>query len=100
MKLPNLEARVSRTAELTHKAIPEISLEELRQAITSFFKKLLIADQYVPSSKFNGRAILIKALKNKFSETLGEDYSLSQVNINSNETFLTNLKKLHSNKIL
>jgi len=79
MKLPNLETRVARTAELTHKAIPHVSQDELEQAITSFFRKLLIADVYTPESKFGGRAILIKALKNKFSETLGEDYSLSQV---------------------
>jgi hypothetical protein len=48
----------------------------------SFFKKLIIADKYSPESQFTGKAILIKALKNKFSETLGDDYSLSQVTTN------------------
>jgi fatty acid synthase len=79
MVLPSLEARVSRTAELANKAVPQITVKELEEAIMSFYKKLIIADRYNPESKFGGKAILIKALRNKFSETLGEDYSLSQV---------------------
>jgi hypothetical protein len=59
-----------------------IDVEELEEAVHSFYKKLLIADNYKPESKFGGKAILIKALKNAFSEILGEDYSLSQVIFN------------------
>jgi len=77
--LPSLDARVARTAKIAHKAMPTVRLEELKEAISSFYKKLIIADKYTPSSKFGGRSILIKALKNMFCEVLGEDYSLSQV---------------------
>ncbi|CAL8122739.1 unnamed protein product [Orchesella dallaii] len=79
MKLPTLEDRVRRTAELVHKAVPQLPLQVIEEAAMSFYKKLLIADKYVPETKYQGRAVLIKAMKNRFSETLGEDYSLSQV---------------------
>jgi fatty acid synthase len=82
MALGTLEERVTRTAELAHKAMSHIDVEELEEAVHSFYKKLLIADNYKPESKFGGKAILIKALKNAFSEILGEDYSLSQVIFN------------------
>jgi len=79
MKLEALEERVALTAQLALKAVPTANLEEMKQAAASFYRKLIIADKYQPESKFGGKAVLIKALKNTFGEILGEDYSLSQV---------------------
>jgi len=77
--LPSFAERVTRTAEFALKALPQVNIDEMKEAVKSFYRKLIIADNYTPESKFGGRAILIKALKNTFGEILGEDYSLSQV---------------------
>lgn len=45
----------------------------------SFYKKLIIADKYEPTKKFNGNVVLLKAMDNYLS--LDKDYGLSQVRI-------------------
>lgn len=70
-----------RTAELVNKAMPELSLKTVEDAAMSFYRKLLIADKYVPSAKYQGKATLVKALKNAGAGALGEDYSLSEVSV-------------------
>lgn len=79
MKLPSFNERVKRIAEIVNKAMPQLSVKTVEDAATSFYKKLLIADKYVPATKYQGKAILVKALKNRTGGSLGEDYSLSQV---------------------
>lgn len=84
VKLPSLEDRVMRTAEFVNKAMPQLSLKTVEDACMSFYKKLLIADKYVPATKYQGKATLVKALKNAAAGgALGEDYSLSEVNFSS-----------------
>jgi len=79
IQLPTFDARVKRTAQLIHSAIPHIKLQDVEDAAISFYNKLVAADKYSPSSLYQGRAILIKALKNTSGQLLGDDYSLSTV---------------------
>jgi fatty acid synthase len=76
--LPDLTARVKYTADLLAPAI-KIDAAEIQAAALSFYLKLVAVDKYQPNAKFNGKAVLVKALKNRSAQILGEDYSLKQV---------------------
>jgi len=79
IKLASFEERVKKTALLIQTAIPQIPLQDVEDAAVSFYKKLVAADKYTPSSLYQGRAVLIKAVNNRSAQVLGEDYSLSKV---------------------
>jgi len=79
MKLPSLEARSNKTADLVQQALPNVSRQDILDALNAFHMRLHMADIYEPKSKYEGNALLIKASHNRSSKTLGEDYSLSNV---------------------
>ncbi|NEU32875.1 hypothetical protein GN156_19445, partial [bacterium LRH843] len=70
------DGKVSKAAELLKGATP-YSESELAGAAQSFFQKLVAADSYQPSGKYNGHVTLIKAQDNFVN--LGEDYGLSPI---------------------
>ncbi len=76
LKLKSLEEINNKYLELMDGCTP-YTKEELLAAVMSFYKKLKIADEYQPNSKFEGEIVLIKAMDNFMS--LDKDYGLSQV---------------------
>lgn len=52
---------------------------QLADAASSFYFKLVAADKYKPSKKFNGNVTLIRAIDNYVQ--LGHDYGLSDVSL-------------------
>lgn len=62
-----------------------IYLLQIVQAATSFYKKLLAADKYVPSTKVSCDVTLVKPTENYAK--LEEDYGLNEVNFP--KTFLS-----------
>ncbi|CAG7823270.1 unnamed protein product [Allacma fusca] len=79
MRVPTTESRLVETAKLLKAAVPELSLEDIKDAALSFYQKLVAADKYKPNSKFKGKPMLIKAIDNKAAQPLGYDYSLEGV---------------------
>ncbi|KAL3275414.1 hypothetical protein HHI36_020177 [Cryptolaemus montrouzieri] len=76
MQLKSWEERLARTTKILAEIVP-FSEEQLSVAASSFFQKLVAADKYKPTKKFNGPVTLIKANDNYVQ--LGEDYGLSEV---------------------
>uniref|UniRef100_A0A1B6DTB3 Fatty acid synthase n=1 Tax=Clastoptera arizonana TaxID=38151 RepID=A0A1B6DTB3_9HEMI len=74
--LPNWVARLEKTTQLLSSVTPYKS-QDLATAAELFFKKLVVADAYQPSSKISGTVILVKAQDNYV--TLGNDYGLTPV---------------------
>jgi len=79
IQLESLEERLNLTAKLLHPVLSILPVQDIKDAALSFYLKLVAVDKYQPSTSYSGPAVLIKALGNKSSQTLGEDYSLSQV---------------------
>lgn len=76
--------------------MPQLSVKTVADAATSFYRKLVIADTYAPTTKFQGKAVLIKALQNKANGAIGEDYSLSQVKIYFLKKLLEKTAKIYT----
>lgn len=74
--LKSLEERLALTTQILDKATP-FAPEQLTAAASSFYFKLVAADKYKPSKKFNGNVTLIRAIDNYVE--LGNDYGLSEV---------------------
>ena len=79
IQLPTIQDRVTKTAQLLHPVIPQVPIQDIKDAALSFYLKLVAVDKYTPTSAYLGKAILIKALGNRTAQALGDDYSLSQV---------------------
>ncbi|KAG5885209.1 hypothetical protein JTB14_012232 [Gonioctena quinquepunctata] len=70
------EERLARTVQILSGATP-YKPEEIAEAATSFYGKLVAADKYVPTEKFSGDITLVKAVDNYVQ--MGDDYGLSDV---------------------
>jgi len=79
LKLPSLTERINLTAKLLQPTLSHVPVEDIKEAAVSFYKKLVAVDKYEPKSKYGGKVVLIKALSNRSTKVLGEDYSLSAV---------------------
>lgn len=84
MQYKTWEERLTRSTKILAGSTP-FSEEELSSAASSFYYKLVAADKYKPKTKFNGEVTLLKATDNYVQ--LGEDYGLSEVNIESQREF-------------
>lgn len=80
LALPSLDARINFTINEAMRTRLFNHWEDLETLFHMFYKKLIIAEKYIPSTKYKGDMVLIRA------ETLGieadkmpHDYSLSQV---------------------
>ncbi|XP_054286913.1 fatty acid synthase-like [Macrosteles quadrilineatus] len=74
--LPSWEKRLSLATQLLKGATP-FPENELAEAATSFYKKLVAADAYKPSGSYAGPVTLIKSTDNYVS--LGPDYGLTPI---------------------
>jgi len=79
IQLPSRQERINMTGSLLHPVIPQVPLQDIKDAALSFYLKLVAVDKYTPTGTFLGKPILIKALGNRSAQALGTDYSLSQV---------------------
>jgi len=79
IQLPTRADRINKTAALLHPVIPQVPLQDIKDAALSFYLKLVAVDKYQPTTSFAGKAVLIKALGNRSAQSLGEDYSLNKV---------------------
>lgn len=64
------------TTQILNKVTP-FTADELSGAASSLYRKLVAADKYKPTMKFNGPITLIRAIDNYVE--LGNDYGLSEV---------------------
>lgn len=78
-RLNSFEERLSMTTQILNKVTP-FSPDQLSAAAASLYYKLVAADKYKPTMKFNGQITLIRAIDNYVE--LGNDYGLSEVSIN------------------
>lgn len=76
MQLNSFEERLSLTTDILNKVTP-FSPDHLSSAAASLYYKLVAADKYKPTKKFNGSITLIRAIDNYVE--LGDDYGLSDV---------------------
>lgn len=84
MSQADWDARVSHaiTVLVSAEVVTAEASSDLRQAITSFYRKLYISDSYRPSSVLHAstRVTLVRATESvRQAESLGEDYGLSAV---------------------
>uniref|UniRef100_A0A674MU67 Fatty acid synthase n=1 Tax=Takifugu rubripes TaxID=31033 RepID=A0A674MU67_TAKRU len=80
LPLSNLEARVNSAMDLITSAHKNINLDSLHFAATTFYYKLKAADGYVPTTKYHGNVMLIRAkTSSQYEENLGADYKLGEV---------------------
>lgn len=77
-QLKSLDERLRLTTEILNKVTP-FPPEQLSAAAASLYYKLVAADKYKPTNKFNGQITLIKAMDNYVE--LGDDYGLSDVRV-------------------
>ncbi|XP_024117302.1 fatty acid synthase [Oryzias melastigma] len=78
--LPDLKARVNTAVNLITSNLQNMKPDLLRFAASSFYKKLKVADAYVPSSKYHGKVVLLRArTSSEYEQNLGPDYRLSEV---------------------
>lgn len=80
MALKTWDERLKAATQILSGATP-YPAEQLSAAASSFYYKLVAADKYKPTGKFNGPVTLIKASDNYVQ--LGEDYGLSNVSCRS-----------------
>lgn len=76
MGLPSFDDRLNLSTQLMKEASKH-SEEDLKNAATAFYYKLVMSEAYKPSSKFKGEVTLVKAKENYVQ--LEADYGLSPV---------------------
>lgn len=72
------EERVKRATQIVSEST-KFPKEQIAAAAESLYFKLVAADQYKATTRFNGPVVLVKASENYVQ--MGEDYGLSQVSI-------------------
>lgn len=93
LPLSNLEARVNSAMDLITSDHKNINLDSLRFAATTFYYKLKAADGYVPTTKYHGNVMLIRAkTSSQYEENLGADYKLGEVGIYNTTSYFSNKK--------
>lgn len=93
LPLSNLEARVNSAVDLITSAHKNINLDSLRFAATTFYYKLKAADDYVPTTKYHGNVMLIRAkTSSQYEENLGADYKLGEVGSYTTTSYFSNKK--------
>lgn len=80
LKLTSWNERASHAADILMKTGKFKRQQEVVTAAEFFHKLLLASFLYAPTSKYNGRVTLVRALENtNASDKLGKDYGLEQV---------------------
>ncbi|XP_037134459.1 fatty acid synthase [Syngnathus acus] len=80
LPLPDLEARVSAAVDVITSSRKNISRDLLNFAASTFYCKLKAADRYVPTTKYSGNVLLLRAkTSSEYGQALGADYKLSEV---------------------
>ncbi|XP_056626779.1 fatty acid synthase [Triplophysa dalaica] len=80
LPLSDLEARVNKAVDLITSSHKKISRDLLHFAASTFYYKLKAADGYVPTSKYHGNVMLLRAkASSEYGEGLGSDYKLHEV---------------------
>ncbi|XP_070847252.1 fatty acid synthase [Chaetodon trifascialis] len=78
--LSDLEARINIAVDLITTSHKNISRDSLHFAATTFYYKLKAADGYVPTTKYHGNVMLLRAkTSSDYEQKLGADYELSKV---------------------
>uniref|UniRef100_A0A3B4B6A9 Fatty acid synthase n=1 Tax=Periophthalmus magnuspinnatus TaxID=409849 RepID=A0A3B4B6A9_9GOBI len=80
LPLSNLDARVTSAVNLITSGHRDLSHAALHFGATAFYYKLKAADSYIPTTKFHGRIVLLRAeTSSQYEQSLGADYKLHEV---------------------
>uniref|UniRef100_A0A8D3B9P6 Fatty acid synthase n=1 Tax=Scophthalmus maximus TaxID=52904 RepID=A0A8D3B9P6_SCOMX len=80
LPLSDLEARVNVAVDLIISGHKNINRDSLHFAASTFYYKLKAADAYVPTTKYHGDVMLLRAkTSSEYEQNLGVDYKLSEV---------------------
>lgn len=80
LPLSDLTARVNSAVDLIMSTDSSINRDSLHFAASTFYYKLKAADGYVPTTKYQGDVLLLRAkLSSNYEQNLGDDYKLKEV---------------------
>ncbi|XP_072311635.1 fatty acid synthase [Eucyclogobius newberryi] len=80
LPLSDLDARVTTAVNLITSSHKDLSRDALYFGANTFYHKLKAADGYLPTTKYHGRIMLLRAATSgQYEQSLGADYKLHEV---------------------
>lgn len=78
--LSDLEARVTAAVDFITSSHKDLDRALVHFAAKAFYHKLKVADFYLPTIKYHGKIVLLRAqTSSQYEQSLGEDYKLHEV---------------------